>query len=135
MIINIHQMKTAIHLQDKTLPNPKRKTISSIMKHSPADYEMSKYLIKSRLDPSVLKALKIHGRYQTSKGAVLILKNNRAYITLRGSIKSLRDLNILEKVMEESKYEAIMHYPTYPENIKKIEMFNKMLGMAWKKNS
>ncbi len=128
-------MKTAIHLKDQTLVNPTRKTISSILKHAPADYEMSKYLIKSRLDPRILNALKIHGRYQTSKGAVLILKNNRTYITLRGRIKSLRDLNTLEKVMEESKYEAIMHYPTYPENIKKIEMFNKMLGMAWKKNS
>jgi hypothetical protein len=128
-------MKTAIHIKDKILANPTRKTISSILKHSPADYEMSKYLIKSRLDPRILKALKSHGRYQTSKGAVLILRNNRTYITLRGNIKSLRDLNRLEKVMEESKYEAIMHYPTYPENIKKIEMFNKMLGMAWKKNS
>ncbi len=135
MIINIYQMKTAIHLQDKTLPNPTRKTISNILKHTPADYEMSKYLIKSRLDPRVLKALRTHGRYQTSKGAVLILRNNRAYLTLRGRIGSLRDLNRLEKIMEESKYEAIMHYPTYPENIKKIEMFNKMLGMAWKKNS
>jgi hypothetical protein len=128
-------MRTAIHLNDKILPNPTRKTISSILKHTPADYEMSKYLIKSRLDPRVLNALKTHGRYQTSKGAVLILRNNRAYITLQGSIKSLRDINRLEKVMEESKYEAIMHYPTYPENIKKIEMFNKMLGMAWKKSS
>ncbi|MDD5615984.1 MAG: hypothetical protein PHH85_07250 [Candidatus Methanoperedens sp.] len=52
-------MKTAIHLKDKTLANPTRKTISSILKYAPADYEMSKYLIKSRLDPRVLNALKM----------------------------------------------------------------------------
>ena len=64
----------------------------------------------------------------------MVLRNNRACLTLRGRIRSLKDMNRLEKVMEDSKYEAIMHYPTYPENIKKIEMFNKMLGIAWKKN-
>lgn len=62
------------------------------------------------------------------------MQNNMAYLTIKGKIGSLRDLNRLEKVMEESRYEAIMHYPTYPENIKKIEMFSKMLGKAWKKN-
>ncbi|MDP3105782.1 MAG: hypothetical protein Q8M95_14380 [Candidatus Methanoperedens sp.] len=64
----------------------------------------------------------------------MILRNNRAYLTLRGKIRNLRDMNWLEKVMEDSNHEAIMHYPTYPENIKKIEMFNKILGKAWKKN-
>ena len=127
-------MKTAIHIEGKTFNNPTRKTISGILRHTPAEYEMSGYLIKSRLEPRILEALRTHGRYKTRNGAVLILRNNRAYLTLRGRIGSLRELNRLEKVMEESKYEAIMHYPTYPENIKKIEMFNKMLGKAWKKN-
>ncbi len=127
-------MKTAIHFHGNTLNNPTRKIVSGILKCPPADYEMSQYLIKSRLDPHVLESLRTHGRYKTRKGAVLILRKNMAYLTLRGKIRSLRDLNRLEKVMEESRYEAIMHYPTYPENIKKIEMFSKMLGKAWKKN-
>lgn len=57
-------MRTAIHLNDKILPNPTRKTISSILKHTPADYEMSKYLIKSRLDPRVLNALKTLNKHK-----------------------------------------------------------------------
>ncbi|MDP3105779.1 MAG: hypothetical protein Q8M95_14365 [Candidatus Methanoperedens sp.] len=127
-------MKTAIHIEGKTLNNPTRKTISGILRRTSVEYEMSRYLIKSRLEPSIIEALRTHGRYQTRNGAVLTLRNNRAYLTLRGKIGSLRDMNRLEKVMEDSKYEAILHYPTYPENIKKIEMFNKMLGKVWKKN-
>lgn len=39
-------MKTAIHLEGKTLNNPTRKTISGILRRTPAEYEMSRYLIK-----------------------------------------------------------------------------------------
>ena len=63
----------------------------------------------------------------------MVLKNSAVYLTLEGRIKSLKDISSLEKIMEQGKYEVIMHYPTYPENIKKIEMFSRMLGKAWKK--
>lgn len=62
-------MKTAIHIEGKTLNDPTRKTISSILRRAPADYEMSRYLIKSRLEPRILEALRTHGRYQTRNGA------------------------------------------------------------------
>ncbi len=127
-------MKTAVHVQGRKIHNPAYKTISRILKKTPAYYEMSLYLIKSRLSPQILHTLRIKGRYQTRNGALLILQNNTAYLTLGGRIESPRDLSRLKKIMENSKYEVLMQYPAYPENIKKIEMFNKMLGRAWKKS-
>ncbi|MBU4373555.1 MAG: hypothetical protein KJ714_03775 [Euryarchaeota archaeon] len=127
-------MKTTIQFHGKKLNNPARKTISKILKTTQACYEMSLYLIKSRLKEHIKEALRTEGRYQTRSGALLVMRNNMAYLTLCGQIGSLRDLNRLEKIMEESKDEVILQYPVYPENIKKIEMFNKMLGQAWNAN-
>lgn len=127
-------MKTSIHFHGKKLNNPARKTISKILKTAPAYYDMSLYLVKSRLKEHIRQALRTEGRFQTSRGALLVIRNNMAYLTLGGQISSLRDLNRLEKVMEESKDEVILQYPVYPENIKKIEMFNKILGKAWNAN-
>ncbi len=127
-------MKTSIYFQGQKFDNPPRKTISRILKTTPACYEMSLYLIKSRLKKHVQQAIRTEGMYQTRGGALLILRHNMTYLTLKGQIGSLRDLNRLEKVMEISKDEVIMQYPAYPGNIKKIEMFNKMLGKAWKEN-
>jgi hypothetical protein len=70
-----------------------------------------------------------NGKYQTQSGALLVLRNTMAYLTLGAQIGSLRDLNRLEKIIEESKDEVILQYPVYPENIKKIEMFKKCCGM------
>lgn len=127
-------MKTIIHFQGQKLKNPSRMTIARILKTAPAYYEMSLYLIKSRLKENIQQALGTKGQYQTRSGALVILRNNMAYLTLGGQISSLRDLHRLEKIMEESKEEIIMQYPVYPENIKKIEMFNRMLGIAWNAN-
>jgi hypothetical protein len=127
-------MKTIIQFQGKKINNPARKTISRILKTTPAYYEMSLYLIKSRLKEHIRQALMTDGKYQTKSGALLVLRNNMAYLTLGGQIGSLRDLNKLVKIMEEGKYEVILQYPVYPENIKKIEIFNRMLGKAWNAN-
>lgn len=127
-------MKTSLIFNGKKLNNPTRKTISKILKTTPAYYEMSLYLIKSRLKENIQQALMTDGKYQTQSGALLVLRNNMAYLTLGAQIGSLRDLNRLEKIIEESKDEVILQYPVYPENIKKIEMFNKMLGNAWNAN-
>ncbi|SNQ59869.1 hypothetical protein [Candidatus Methanoperedens nitratireducens] len=127
-------MKTSLSFNGKKLNNPDRETISKILKTAPAYYEMSLYLIKSRLKENIQQALRTNGKYQTKSGAFLVLRNNVAYLTLGGQISSLRDLNKLEKTMEKSKNEIIMQYPVYPENIKKIEMFNRMLGKAWNAN-
>lgn len=126
-------MKTAILFNGRRLTNPTRRAIAEILKRAPAYYEMSLYLLKSRLDPRILQSIETKGHYQTHSGPLLILKNSSAYLTLEGQIKSLKDVSKLEKIMEQGKYEVIMHYPTYPENIKKIEMFSRMLGKAWKK--
>lgn len=85
------------------------------------------------MNPHILQSLETEGHYQTHSGPLLVLKNSVAYLTLEDRIKSLKDLDRLEKIMEQGKYEVITHYPTYPENIKKIEMFSRMLGKAWKK--
>lgn len=129
------EMKTTIRFNGQRFNNPARRTIAKILKRTPVRYEMSLHLIKSRLNPHVLQSLKSRGYYQTRNGPRLVLKNKTAYLTFEGQIESLRDLNRLEKTIELGKYEVIMHYPTYPENIKKIEMFNRFLGKAWKKTS
>ncbi|MBU4076529.1 MAG: hypothetical protein KKI06_07455 [Euryarchaeota archaeon] len=69
MLFNIYHMKTAIHLEGKTLNDTTRKTISGILRRTSVEYEMSRYLIKSRLEPSIIEALKTHGRYKTRNGA------------------------------------------------------------------
>lgn|GEM_PF-4341236 len=126
-------MKTAILFNGRRLNNPTRRAIAEILKRTSACYEMSLYLLKSRLNPHILQWLETEGHYQTHSGPLLVLKNSAVYLTLEGRIKSLKDISSLEKIMEQGKYEVIMHYPTYPENIKKIEMFSRMLGKAWKK--
>jgi len=127
-------MKTSLIFPGKKLNNPTRKTISRILKKAPAYYELSLHLIKSRLKEDIQQALNSDGRYQTQSGALLVLKNDMPYLTLGGQISSLKDITILEKIIEESKDEIIMQYPVYPENIKKIEMFSRMLGKAWNAN-
>ncbi|VVB84667.1 Uncharacterised protein [uncultured archaeon] len=127
-------MKAFLLFHDQKIFDPTRKTISKILKTTPAYYEMSLYLIKSRLKEHILQALRHDGKYQTKSGAKLVLQNDRAYLTVGGQINSLRELDSLEKIMETGKEEIIMQYPVYPENIRKIEMFNRMLGKAWNAN-
>lgn len=127
-------MHTKIYFNNQIFYNPTRKVISKILHQSSAYFEMSLYLMKTRLVSSILSILIRYGHYQTNNGASLIFKKNMVYLTLGGQITSLRDLNRLENIFEKSKYEVIMHYPTYPENVKKVKSFHRMLGAAWKKN-
>ena len=127
-------MKSIFRVGNKTFYNPTRKIISSTLHKTRAYYEMSLYLMKTRIQPVILNQLYSRGYYQTSNGGKLTLYKNMVYLTLGGMIYSLRDLTILEKRMDSSKQEVLIHYPIYPERIKDIDMFNKMLGKAWKKN-
>lgn len=128
-------MKSILKFDHRTLYNPTKKIISSVLRsRKPTYYEMSLYLMKSRIDPIIINRLYSRSYYQTSSGAKLILHKNLVYLTLGGIINSLRDVTKLEKEMDSGKQEVLIHYPIYPENIRNIEMFNKMLGGAWKKN-
>ncbi len=129
------KLKLALKFDHRTLYNPTKKTISSVLRgRKQVQYEMSLYLMKSRIDPTIISHLYNRGYYQTSSGAKLILHKNMVYLTVSSMINSLRDVTKLEKKMELGKQEILIHYPIYPENIRNIEMFNNMLGGAWKKN-
>ena len=127
-------MQALLKFNNITLRTPTKKTISSVLRKTQAYYELSLYLMKTRIDPHILSCLYSQGYYQTSSGGILTLHKNMVYLTLGSTIKSLRDSNLLEKRLDSSKQEVLIHYPTYPEHIKDINMFNKMLGKAWKKN-
>ncbi len=127
-------MKSIIRFDSRTLYNPTRKIISSTLHKTRAYYELSLYLMKTRIQPTILNHLYSRGYYQTSSGGKLTLYKNMVYLTLGGMICSLKDLTILEKRMDSSKQEVLIHFPIYPERIKDIDMFNRMLGKAWKKN-
>lgn len=127
-------MKTTLKFNDRILYNPTKKVVSSVLRKTSAYYEMSLYLMKTRIDPSIIDQLYSQGHYQTSNGGVLSLHKNMVYLTISGVIYSLRDLNKLEKKMELSKQEVLIHYRLYPEHIKINESFQKMLGKAWTKN-
>lgn len=128
-------MKSVLKFDHRTLYNPTKKIISSVLRgRKPAHYGMSLYLMKSRIDPTIISHLYTRSYYQTSSGAKLILHKNMVYLTVSGLINSRKDVTKLEKKMDLGKQEILIHYPIYPENIRNIEMFNKMLGGAWKKN-
>lgn len=127
-------MKSILKFNNRILHNPTKKTISSVLHKTPAYYEMSLYLMKTRIEPSIVSQLHAHGHYQTSHGGVLSLHKDMVYLTTGNTITSLRDLSTLERQMEASKQEVLIHYQTYPEHIRDNEMFIKMLGKAWKKN-
>lgn len=126
-------MQTTLYYDGKKIINPTKKIISSIIRHTPSVYEITLFLTKSRIKPYILHSVEINGIYQTYNGAVLILKYNQIYLTLTSHITSLKDINKLETVFENSKYEILLQYPTYQMNIKKASAFHKMLGTAWKK--
>jgi hypothetical protein len=128
-------MKTILRFNNRILYNPTKKVISSVLHKSPAYYEMSLYLMKTRIEPSIINHLYLHGHYQTSNGGTLSLHKDMVYLTLGSTINSLRTLSMIKKQMELSKQEVLIHYPLYPEHIKMNESFQKMLGKAWKKNS
>ncbi len=90
--------------------------------------------MKTRIKPMILNKLLIKGYYRTRSGGILILKKNMVYLTLSGTINSMKSLRKLEKIFEKSKEEVIFQAPTSPENIRKVETFHKLLGIAWKKN-
>ncbi len=127
-------MNTILKFNNRTLYNPTKKVISSVLRKTHAHYEMSLYLMKTRIEPSIIDQLYSHGHYQTSSGGTLSLHKGMVYLTLGDTIRSLRELNKLEKTMELSKQEILIHYRMYPEHIKMNESFQKMLGAAWKKN-
>lgn len=133
--MSIAIMKTKITFNNQTFYNPTRKTTSKILRKSPAYYEISLYLMKTRLKPSILNKILIHGKHKTKNGGILIMKKNMVYLIIGGIINSISDLRHLKKIFEKSKEEVIFQAPTYPENIRKVETFHKLLGLAWKKNS
>lgn len=126
-------MTTALYYNGQRIINPTKKSISSILRRSPVVYEITLYLLKSRIKPFILRITESTGSYQTYNGAILILKYNQIYLTLTSQITSLKDITKLETIFENSKYEVLWQYPTYQGNIKKSAAFHKMLGKAWKK--
>ncbi len=127
-------MKIRITFNGTVYYNPTHKVISKILRKHPAYYEMVLYLMKTRIKPRILNKLIINDYYKTKSGGILIFKKNMVYLTLIGTIKSIKSLRNLEKIFEKSKEEVIFQAPTYPENIRKVETFHKLLGIAWKKN-
>lgn len=126
-------MQSTLKFGNQILHNPTKKVIASVLRRTPAYYEITLFLTKSRIKPYILHSVEINGIYQTYNGAVLILKYNQIYLTLASHITSIKDINRLETVFENSKHEILLQYPTYQINIKKASAFHKMLGTAWKK--
>lgn len=127
-------MKSTLEFGGRVLYNPTKKIISSILRKHSAYYRISLYLMKTRISPDIIHQLYSHGTYRTSYGDNLILRKDMVYLIAEGNVRSLGDVSKLEKRIENSKQEVLIHYPTYPEYIKNIDMFNKMLGKAWKKS-
>ncbi len=128
-------MKTKITFNGVSYYNPTRKVISKILRKHIAIYEITLYLMKTRIKSPVLNKLLVYGYYKTRSGGILIVKKSMVYLTLSGTINSMKSLRKLEKIFEKSKEEVIFQAPTSPENIRKAESFHKLLGIAWKKNS
>lgn len=126
-------MQSTLKFGNQILHNPTKKVITSVLRKTPAYYEMSLYLMKSRINPQIISHLYFHGCYDTSSGAVLILHKNMPYLTIGSMISSLRAISDVENRFENGRMEVLMQYPTYPENIRTNEEITRMLGKAWKK--
>ncbi len=79
-------MKSILKFNDRILHNPTKKVISSVLRKTHAHYEMSLYLMKTRIEPSIIDHLYSHEHYQTPNGGILSLHKGMVYLTLGGTI-------------------------------------------------